>query len=74
MKLAAFNNSPDQRGTTRQALKMALIGCLLAGASFLPETVRAESGRILMVVTSAGQIRDNKPTGLWLEEFAVPYL
>lgn len=29
---------------------------------------------ILMVVTSADRMTDGKPTGLWLEEFAVPYL
>jgi putative intracellular protease/amidase len=28
---------------------------------------------ILMIVTSAGQMRDGSSTGLWLEEFAVPY-
>lgn len=28
---------------------------------------------ILVVVTSHGQIDDNHPTGLWLEEFSVPY-
>lgn len=30
--------------------------------------------RVLIVVTSVGQVRSNgKPTGLWLEEFAAPY-
>jgi len=29
--------------------------------------------RILIVVTSAGLIKEGQPTGLWLEEFAVPY-
>jgi putative intracellular protease/amidase len=29
--------------------------------------------RILIVVTNAGLITEGKPTGLWLEEFAVPY-
>jgi putative intracellular protease/amidase len=29
--------------------------------------------RALMVVTSHGQIDEERPTGLWLEEFAVPY-
>ena len=28
---------------------------------------------ILMIVTSAGQMPNGAPTGLWLEEFAVPY-
>lgn len=29
--------------------------------------------RILMIVTSAGTLPNGKPTGLWLEEYAVPY-
>jgi putative intracellular protease/amidase len=29
---------------------------------------------ILIIVTSFGQIAPGEPTGLWLEEFAVPYL
>jgi putative intracellular protease/amidase len=28
---------------------------------------------ILMIVTSAGTMPNGKPTGLWLEEFAIPY-
>ena len=28
---------------------------------------------VLMIVTSAGKMPDGEPTGLWLEEFAVPY-
>lgn len=31
------------------------------------------SKRILMVVTSHDHITDDKPTGLWFEEFATPY-
>ncbi len=31
------------------------------------------AGMILMVVTSAGQMPDGHETGLWLEEFSVPY-
>ncbi|MDF3128127.1 type 1 glutamine amidotransferase domain-containing protein [Kiritimatiellaeota bacterium B1221] len=30
-------------------------------------------GVILMIVTSHGEMDNGKPTGLWLEEFAVPY-
>lgn len=33
-----------------------------------------KQGKILMVVTSHGQIDKDHPTGLWLEEFAIPYL
>ncbi|WP_349410252.1 type 1 glutamine amidotransferase domain-containing protein [Pseudalkalibacillus sp. SCS-8] len=31
------------------------------------------SKKVLMIVTNADQINDEKETGLWLEEFAVPY-
>ena len=33
----------------------------------------AEPARVLMVVTQADKMTNGKPTGLWLEEFAVPY-
>lgn len=33
----------------------------------------SDSGRILVVVTSHDRIDADHPTGLWLEEFAVPY-
>jgi putative intracellular protease/amidase len=29
---------------------------------------------VLMVVTSHGTLRDGRPTGLWCEEYAVPYM
>lgn len=51
-----------------------LIGLILLCATVIPELVHAESKQVLIVVTSANQIREGKPTGLWLEEFAVPYL
>lgn len=53
---------------------MVLIGCILASAYLFPDIARAESRRILMVVTSANRINAEKSTGLWLEEFSVPYL
>lgn len=58
---------------------LALIGLILDGAtlscaSTSPDAARAESKQVLIVVTSANQIAEGKPTGLWLEEFAVPYL
>ncbi|MDU2064831.1 MAG: type 1 glutamine amidotransferase domain-containing protein [Sporomusaceae bacterium] len=34
----------------------------------------AASKKILMVVTNVYAIDENHPTGLWLEEFAVPYI
>jgi putative intracellular protease/amidase len=33
----------------------------------------AIAGAILMVLTSAGEMPDGKPTGVWLEEFSVPH-
>ncbi len=51
--------------------------CILLGLLLLASSSSgfAQTGiRILMVVTGSGQISENKPTGLWLEEFAVPYL
>lgn len=51
-----------------------LIGVVLALAVILPEFAQAKSTQVLMVVTSANETGAGKPTGLWLEEFAVPYL
>lgn len=31
------------------------------------------AGMILMVLTSCGEMNNGEPTGLWLEEFSVPY-
>lgn len=53
---------------------VTLIGLILLCATIIPELVFAESKQVLIVVTSASQISEGKPTGLWLEEFAVPYL
>jgi putative intracellular protease/amidase len=39
-----------------------------------PGSIDRKVKRILIVVTSVGQVSSNgKPTGLWLEEFAAPY-
>ncbi len=43
-----------------------LFTCLLTVAYAAPK-------QILMVVTSAGAMTNGEPTGLWLEEFALPY-
>lgn len=47
----------------------------LMSIAFLASTHAGEFAgkRILMVVTSHGQIDADHPTGLWLEEFATPY-
>jgi putative intracellular protease/amidase len=39
-----------------------------------PAFAEAKAKQVLMVVTSSSQMGDDNPTGLWLEEFAVPYL
>jgi putative intracellular protease/amidase len=51
-----------------------LMGLVLLCATVLPERVQAKSKQVLIVVTSTSQTPAGKPTGLWLEEFAVPYL
>lgn len=51
-----------------------LLGVLLSVVSVAPAFAQAGGKRVLMVVTSADRMTDGKPTGLWLEEFAVPYL
>lgn len=53
---------------------MKWVGCpaiFLAGVISLSA---AEPKPVLMLVTGAGKMTNGKPTGLWLEEFAVPYL
>lgn len=35
--------------------------------------MEAAAGLILMVLTGCGEMSDGKPTGVWLEEFSVPY-
>jgi putative intracellular protease/amidase len=51
-----------------------MMGIILLCAAVLPGFVQAKSKRVLIVVTSVGKTPGGKPTGLWLEEFAVPYL
>lgn len=48
---------------------LALVSSTLG---FAAETTSPQA--ILMIVTSADEIDKNHPTGLWLEEFAVPWL
>ncbi len=49
---------------------ISMLFILLAGISSL---TAAEGKTILMLVTGAAKMENGKPTGLWLEEFAVPY-
>jgi putative intracellular protease/amidase len=55
----------------RKAFLLSLLLLLLAGIA--PAQALAAEKAILMVVTSADRMTSGKPTGLWLEEFAVPY-
>ncbi len=50
---------------------LSLLSILLIGAVNL---TAAETKSVLILVTSADKMTSGKPTGLWLEEFAVPYL
>lgn len=50
---------------------MSLLAILVAGIGQL--TAATKEKTILMLVTSADKMTHGKPTGLWLEEFAVPY-
>jgi len=51
-----------------------LMGQLVLFATALPAFAQTEAKQVLMVVTSADRMDGGEPTGLWLEEFAVPYL
>ncbi|MFN5579670.1 MAG: type 1 glutamine amidotransferase domain-containing protein, partial [Akkermansiaceae bacterium] len=50
---------------------ISLVAIFLAGIASLSA---AEPKSILVLVTGADKMASGKPTGLWLEEFAVPYL
>ncbi len=47
-----------------------MLVALLAG---LTSILASEAKPILVLVTGADKMADGKPTGLWLEEFAIPY-
>lgn len=49
---------------------ISILGAILTGITSLSA---AENKTILVLVTSADKMTNGKPTGLWLEEFAVPY-
>ncbi len=50
------------------------LGCLAIFLAGLVSLSAAEPKTILMLVTGADKMTNGKPTGLWLKEFAVPYL
>lgn len=55
-------------------MKKAGIAAAALAAAALAVTATAQSApRVLVLVTSADKFADGKPTGIWLEEFAVPY-
>jgi hypothetical protein len=48
---------------------------LIALAALLAATASAQDApRVLLVVTSVDKFADGSPTGVWLEEFATPYM
>jgi putative intracellular protease/amidase len=49
---------------------ISILATLLAGVTALSAT---EAKTILILVTGADKMMNGNPTGLWLEEFAVPY-
>jgi putative intracellular protease/amidase len=49
---------------------ISMLALLLAGVTSLSAT---EGKSILILVTGADKMTNGEPTGLWLEEFAVPY-
>jgi len=49
-----------------------LIAAALPGLA-APMAAADEKPRVLILATGADKMTDGKPTGLWLEEFAVPY-
>jgi len=53
--------------------QFVMILLVLAGGT-LGSMASTGGKKILMVVTGADTMTNGKPTGLWLEEFAVPYL
>jgi len=55
----------------KRTLLMGLWMMAVGAGSAFGQTVPLQ---VLMVVTSSPEIRPGEPTGLWLEEFAVPYL
>ena len=56
----------------RKVIAMMSLCSLIASA--IPAIAGDAGAKVLMVVTSAGRMSSGKPTGLWLEEFAVPFL
>lgn len=56
------------RKFSRFAVFMSLL------AAMVPGPAQARKPTVLMIVTSAGHMANGKATGIWLEEFAVPYL
>lgn len=51
-----------------------LLSLLVLAVSVTPAFAQTKAKQVLMVATSVDRMTDGKPTGLWLEEFAVPYL
>lgn len=62
-----------------EALLIAVLSLMVLGscrgAARTPDgrAIASQKPRILILVTSADRLPDGQPTGLWLEEYAVPY-
>ncbi|MCW1884986.1 type 1 glutamine amidotransferase domain-containing protein [Luteolibacter flavescens] len=54
------------------SFSLKLITAALLGIA-APLAAAGEKPRVLILATGADKMTDGKPTGLWLEEFAVPY-
>lgn len=53
--------------------RIGVLAAALAAATLTPVLPAQSAPRVLVLVTSADKFADGKPTGIWLEEFAVPY-
>jgi len=53
--------------------KVGVLAATLAAAALGTAAHAQSAPRVLVLVTSVDKFADGKPTGIWLEEFAVPY-
>jgi putative intracellular protease/amidase len=52
---------------------LELLMCGILGVASIASFAQQHKNRVLIIVTSADKFSDGKPTGMWLEEYAVPY-
>lgn len=63
----------NEMNKVKSGFQKCMVGLAVFAAGML-SLVAAEPKPVLMLVTGADKMSNGKPTGLWLEEFAVPYL